>query len=100
LTVYSRANGKDAFIALIISSAIQNTMIAQNLFKLMAFDKLLLTMDKLKTARIDGKTVLRPITKEQSIILSAFEMPEPDPSTLRPVQRKIRGRKPKGVSVE
>jgi len=89
-----------AFIALIISSAIQNTMLAKNLFKSMTFDKLLITLDKIKTARIDGKAVLRPLTKEQSYILSVFEIPEPDPSTLRPVQRKKRGRKPKGVSAE
>ena len=62
-----------AFIALIIASAIHETMRKKNLFKCMTFDKLILTLAKLKAATVNGKTILRPATKEQTNIFEASE---------------------------
>ena len=84
-----------AFIALIIVSAIHETMKKKNLFKSMTLDRLILTLAKLKSAKINGKTVLRPVTKEQSIIFSAFNIPSPDYDDRRPSPSKKRGKKPK-----
>jgi len=84
-----------AFIALIIASSIYETMSRQGLHNSMTLDRLLLTMDKLKSAQISGKTVLRPITREQSDILAAFSLPLPDSNTGLPTEIKKRGRKPR-----
>jgi len=84
-----------AFIALIIASAIHETMKNKGLFKSMTFDKLILTLAKLKSATVNGSSVLRPMTKEQIAILDAFDIPLPDYDTLKPTTPKKRGRKPK-----
>ena len=83
-----------AFIALIIASAIHETMKKKDLFKCMTFDKLILSLAKLKSATVNGKTLLRPVTKEQTSIFEAFDIPLPDCNTLKPVIPKKRGRKP------
>jgi transposase len=67
-----------AFTALIIASAIQNTMKERNLFKHMTFDRLILTLAKLKSATVNGKTILRPVTKTQKDIFDAFDIHLPD----------------------
>jgi len=87
-----------AFIALIIASAIHQAMKREGLFKGMTFDKLLLTLAKLKTATVNGKAILRPATKEQGEIFKAFGIRHPDYDTLMPKERKKRGRKPKAVA--
>ena len=88
-----------AFIALIIASAIHQKMRREDLFKGMTFDKLMLTMTKLKSATVNGKVILRPVTKEQTDIFSAFGIRLPDYETMMPKERKKRGRKPKAATV-
>lgn len=88
-----------AFIALIITSAIYETMKKKDIFKRMTFDRLILTLAKLKSATVNRKTILRPITKEQSLIFDAFGIPLPDYDTREPSVPKKRGRKPKSVSI-
>ena len=83
-----------AFIALILASAIHETMKRKALFKCMTFDRLILTLAKLKSATVNGKTILRPITKEQTDIFQAFSIPLPEYDTLEPAMPKKRGRKP------
>ena len=83
------------FIALIITSAIHETMKIKNLYKRMTFDSLFLTLAKLKVATTNGKQILRPITKEQTDILKAFDIRLPDYSTCKASAPKKRGRKPK-----
>ena len=87
-----------AFIALIIASAIHETMKEKDLFKLMTFDRLILTLAKLKSAEVNGKTVLRPVTKEQTEIFKAYGIPLPDYDTLKPTLPQKRGRKPKVIT--
>jgi hypothetical protein len=86
-----------AFIALIIASAIYETMRRNDLFKKMTFDRLILTLAKLKSASVGGRAILRPMTKEQTDIFQAFGVRLPDYSTLKPVEPKKRGRKPKNA---
>jgi transposase len=87
-----------AFIALIIASAIHEIMRTRELFKHMTFDRLILTLAKLKSATLNGKTVLRPPTKEQADIFKAFGIPLPDEDAGRPKALKKRGRKPKSTN--
>jgi transposase len=84
-----------AFMALIITSAIHETMKKKDLFKCMTFNRLILTLAKLKSATINGKTILRPVTKEQSEIFEAFGIPSPDCDKSKGPTPKKRGRKPK-----
>jgi hypothetical protein len=88
-----------AFVALIISSAIHENMKKNELYKRMTFNKLFMTLAKLKSATIQGKAILRPMTKEQSDIFKAFGVRLPDYATLKPSEHKRRGRKPKVISV-
>jgi transposase len=83
-----------AFIALIIASAIHETMKRAELFKNMTFDRLILTLAKLKSATVNGNTVLRPVIKEQVEIFNAFDIPSPG---CEPKAPKRRGRKPKSI---
>jgi len=84
-----------AFIALIITSAIHGTMKEKDLYKRMTFNKLILELAKLKSATVNGKVILRPITKVQGDIFKAFDIRLPDYDTLEPTVPKKRGRKPK-----
>ena len=86
-----------AFIALIIASAIHNTMKEHGLFRHMTFDKLILTLAKLKSATINDKTILRPATKAQNDIFEAFAIKSPDLNKSRTAVPKKRGRKPKSA---
>ncbi|MDR0287124.1 MAG: IS1634 family transposase [Clostridiales bacterium] len=83
-----------AFIALIIASAIHDTMKKKDLFKIMTFDRLILVLAKLKSAIVNGKTILRPVTKEQLLIFNSFDILSPDYSNFKSEPKK-RGRKPK-----
>ena len=87
-----------AFIALIIASAIHETMKRKGMYKRMTFDKLILTLAKFKSALVNGRTVLRPITKEQTDIFQVFGIRLPDYDTLKPSVPKKRGRKPKSAT--
>ena len=63
-----------AFIALILSSHIHNTMKERELDKFMSFDKLFTTLSKLKSAYIKGIPVLRPVTNDQKLIFEHFNI--------------------------
>jgi hypothetical protein len=86
-----------AFVALIIASAIHEIMKKESLFKCMTFDRLILTLAKLKSATVNGKTILRPVTKDQAEIFKVFGIPSPDSEMKAP---KKRGRKPKQKDTE
>jgi hypothetical protein len=86
-----------AFVALIIAAAIHETMKKEDLFKCMTFDRLILTLAKLKSATVNGKTILRPVTKDQAEIFKAFGIPSPDSEMKTP---KKRGRKLKQKDTE
>jgi len=84
-----------SFIALIIASAIHETMKRKDLYKRMTFQRLILTLAKLKSAHVNGKDILRPMTREQTDLFKAFGIRMPDYDTLEPTVQKKRGRKPK-----
>ena len=66
-----------AFIALIMVSHIHNVMKEARMYKQMSFDKLLITLAKLKTITVDDVHILRPLTKEQKEIFKAFGIEPP-----------------------
>jgi hypothetical protein len=66
-----------AFIALILASHVHNTMKDKALYKLMTFDRLFLTLAKLKSATVNGQRFLRPLTKQQKDLFKAFDIPLP-----------------------
>jgi hypothetical protein len=66
-----------AFISLVLISAVHRVMKEKNLYKTMTVTKLFMTLSKLKLTVIDGRHILRPITKEQRDIFSAFSIPPP-----------------------
>jgi hypothetical protein len=74
-----RAENKSfiAFIALILSSHIHNTMKDKQLYERLTFDRLLLTLAKLKSVFIGGHHILRPMTKQQKDLFHAFGIPSP-----------------------
>jgi transposase len=71
-----------AFIALILSSAIHNTMKEHSMYKRLTFDKLNLKLNNIMSATINGNRFVRAITKEQKEIFTNFSMPVPDSSTV------------------
>jgi transposase len=66
-----------SFISLTLVSEIHRVMKEQDLYKKMTVDKLLLTLAKLKLLVIDSHHILRPLTKEQRELFSAFSLPPP-----------------------
>jgi len=70
------------FISLILQSAIYQTMKAQGLFTKMTFDKLILTLAKLKSASISGKSILGPVSKSQRTIFDAFGLSIPERASI------------------
>ena len=77
------------FISLILQSAIYQTMKAQGLFAKTTFDKLILTLAKLKSASISGKSILGAVAKSQRTIFDAFglSVPESSSTSILPHQR-------------
>ena len=75
-----RARNKNmaAFIALVIVSHIHKIMKQNNMYRRMTMEKLLLTMAKIKIIVINGRHIMRPLTKEQKEILKIFSIPIPD----------------------
>jgi len=61
-----------SFIALVLVSHVYNVMKEKRLAERMTFDRLILTMSKLRVATVNGTQVLSPVTKEQADILAAF----------------------------
>jgi hypothetical protein len=60
------------FITLILMSWVHKNMSDKGLYQQMTFDKMMLTLSKIKTATIKGLRILRPLTKEQKQILQQF----------------------------
>jgi transposase len=65
------------FIALILMSHIHKVMEQSNLYSKMTMDQMLLTLSKIKIARINGNKLIRPLTKEQKCILELFDIKNP-----------------------
>jgi hypothetical protein len=86
-----------AFVALIITSHIHKTMKEKGLFKQMTFERLLLSLGKLKIATLNNVKVMTPPTKELTELLNAFDIAVPTAPGSIPRLRKKRkaGRKPK-----
>jgi transposase len=66
-----------AFLSLVLVSHIHNVMKEKELYRKMTMEKLFITMSKLKIIAINGRNILRPLTKEQGEILKAFAIPRP-----------------------
>ena len=66
-----------AFIAVAIVSYIHKVMKEKGLYRKMTMEKMFITLSKLKKIAINGQNIIRPITKEQHDIFSAFSMPRP-----------------------
>ena len=66
-----------SFIALILVSYIHRIMKEKDLYQKMTMEKMFITLSKLRKVAINGHHILRPITKEQHHIFSAFSMPSP-----------------------
>ena len=66
-----------AFIALILSSYIHNTMKDKQLYERLTFDRLFLILAKLKSLRIRDHHILRPLTRQQRDLFEAFGLPLP-----------------------
>ena len=66
-----------AFIALTLVSYIHKVMKEKELYRKMTMEKLFITLSKLKKTAINGQHIIRPITKEQNEIFSAFSIPIP-----------------------
>ena len=66
-----------AFIALTLVSYIHKVMKEKGLYRKMTMEKMFLTLAKLKKVTINGQDILRPLTKEQRDIFSAFAIPQP-----------------------
>ena len=66
-----------AFIALTLLSFIHKVMKEKGLYRKMTMDKLFVTLAKLKKVTINGHGILRPLTKEQFDIFTAFAIPKP-----------------------
>ena len=81
-----------------ITVNIRETMKSENLFKQMTFDRLIFTLSKLKSATVNGKTILRPATKEQTDIFKAFGIPLPEEITRKAKPPQKRGRKPQSAN--
>jgi len=66
-----------AFMALILVSHIHKVMKEKGLYRKMTMEKMFLTLSKLKKTTINGHAILRPMTKEQHEIFSAFSITRP-----------------------
>jgi transposase len=65
------------FIALALVCYIHQVMKEKGLYRKMTMEKMFMTLSKLKKVAINGQHILRPITKEQHEIFSAFSIPKP-----------------------
>jgi hypothetical protein len=69
------------FIALILSSFIHRIMKEKNLYKKMTFDRLFITLSKLKIFKTSDTEIIRPVTKDQKEIFKSFDILEPEDKT-------------------
>jgi len=66
-----------AFMAMTLISHIHKVMKEKELYRNMTMEKMFIALLKLKKVVINGHTIIRPITKEQHLIFSAFSIPQP-----------------------
>jgi hypothetical protein len=66
-----------SFVALTLVSSIHKVMKEKGLYRKMTMDKMFITLAKLKKVTVNGRDILRPLTKEQRDILIAFAIPRP-----------------------
>ena len=66
-----------AFIALILASHVHNVMKENKMYKSMTFDRLFITLAKIKSATVNGQKFIRPLTKQQREIFQTFKFPLP-----------------------
>ena len=66
-----------AFLSLTLISYIHKIMKEKDLYRKMTMEKLFMIMSKLKKTAINGQHILRPITKEQNDLFSAFSISRP-----------------------
>jgi hypothetical protein len=66
-----------AFVALILSCCVYNTLRAKDLFGEFTFERVFLTLAKLKSVCIGGQHVLCPLTRQQKDLFEAFDIPLP-----------------------
>ncbi len=66
-----------AFLALTLVSYIHKVMKEKDLYRKMTMEKMFITLSKLRKVTINGYDILRPTTKEQRDIFSAFSIPRP-----------------------
>jgi transposase len=66
-----------AFIALTLLSTIHKVMKEKGLYRKMTMEKMFITLAKLKKVTVNGRDILRPLTKEQRDIFIAFSIPRP-----------------------
>ncbi|MCL2138864.1 MAG: transposase [Treponema sp.] len=66
-----------AFVALTLVSSIHKVMKEKGLYRKMTMEKMFITLAKLKKVTVNGRDILRPLTKEQRDIFIAFGIPRP-----------------------
>jgi transposase len=66
-----------AFLALTLISFIHKVMKEKGLYRKMTMEKMFITLSKLKKVTVNGRDILRPLTKEQRDIFIAFGIPRP-----------------------
>jgi hypothetical protein len=66
-----------AFLALTVMSYIHRVMKEKGLYRKMTMEKMFITLAKLKKVTVNGRGILRPLTKEQRDIFIAFAIPRP-----------------------
>jgi transposase len=66
-----------AFIALALVSSMHKVMKEKGLYRKMTMEKMFITLSKLKKVTVNGRDILRPLTKEQRDIFIAFGIPRP-----------------------
>jgi transposase len=66
-----------AFMALTMLSSIHKVMKEKGLYRKMTMEKMLITLAKLKKVTVNGRDILRPLTKEQRDIFIAFGISRP-----------------------
>ena len=66
-----------AFLALMLVSSIHKVMKEKGLYRKMTMEKMFITLAKLKKVTVNGRSILRPLTKEQRNIFTAFGISQP-----------------------
>jgi transposase len=66
-----------AFVSLTLVSFIHKVMKEKGLYRKMTMEKMFITLAKLKKVTVNGRSILRPLTKEQRDIFIAFSIPRP-----------------------